>query len=411
MPDVVTSCTIAPVERGYLSNRTLIVLLTLAVSIYLLEKLGSIATALGNVILLLALAWLLAFTLRPAVEWLNRGIVPRPIVEWVERRYGQPAARRLAQIRLPYGLAVAIVYLLLLAVLIYGVLALIPVVVDQVVQLTLSISQLTSDLPGSFQRIIEWLDNFRETLIRDFRIDPAQISLLSPDQLIAQVSTLVTGIGQFVLDLVTGVITFLSQVLLVLLISSYMMVEGHSLTQQLMQLLPDRFQSDARLWLAAVDRTFGGFIRGTLFQAFIYGMAVTALMVGFNLQFAVVVGVATGVLMLIPVIGGLIGLALPLLAGLLQSSPNTLLLVLLLFGFQLFLFNLIMPRILSQSLRMPTLLVFVALIVGGQLLGVWGWLFAVPIVGALYTIGLVLIRRAKARAEQQAIEQAERASG
>jgi hypothetical protein len=46
--------------QGQGLSRTLIALLTIAVSIHLLEKLGAFAAALGNVVLLLALAWLLA---------------------------------------------------------------------------------------------------------------------------------------------------------------------------------------------------------------------------------------------------------------------------------------------------------------------------------------------------------------
>jgi len=386
-------------DREGAPNRTLFILLTIAVSIYLLEKLGSAASALGNVILLLALSWLLAFTLRPAVEWLSEGIAPGFVLAWVRRRYGDAQADRLMRLRLPYGLSVGLVYLILLAVLVIGVLALVPIVVDQIAQISRAVTQFTSDLPGSYQRVVDWLDSLRQTLIRDFKIDPAAIPLPTPETLIQQVSGLLTGVGQFVLDLLTGIINFLSQLLLVLLISGYMMIDGRNLSEQLLRLLPDRYDSDVRLWFTAVDRTFGGFIRGTLLQAFIYGVAVTLLMVAFGLQFAVVIGVASGLLMLIPVLGGLFGLVLPLLAGLLQSSPNTLLLVILLFAFQLILFNLVMPRILSQSLRMPTLLVFVALIVGAQLIGFWGLLFAVPVAGALYSVGLALMRRAKFKEE------------
>ncbi len=394
-------------EQERAPNRTLVFLLTIAVVIYLLERLGSAAAALGNVILLLALSWLLAFTLRPAAEWLHHGIVPHHLVARARRRWGDRLANLLARAHLPYGLSVVVVYVLLLALLVYGVLALVPVVSDQIEQLARSIEQSPPDLPGSFQRAVEWLTNLRQTLIRDFNIDPAAIPL--PEDLIGQAGSIVGGIaaglGQFVL----GVVSFLSQVLLVLLISMYIMIDGRALMAQLLHLLPERFTRDARLSLATIDRTFGGFIRGTLLQAFIYGVVVTVLMLAFGLQFAVVVGVATGVLMLIPILGGLIGLALPLLAGLLQSSPNTLLLVVLLFVFQLVLFNLIMPRILSQSLRMPTLLVFIALVVGGQLLGVWGLLFAVPAVGALYSIGVALLHRAKYNTDLHALDEREQA--
>ncbi|HLF25133.1 MAG TPA: AI-2E family transporter [Anaerolineae bacterium] len=389
-------------EHEQSRNRTLFFLLTVAVIIYLLEKLGNAALALSNVILLLALAWLLAFTLRPAVEWLNRGIFPQRLIAWVRNRYGNRPAGWFARARLPYGLAVAVVYLLLLAVLLYGILLLVPAVIEQIGQLSQTITNLTEDLPGSFQRVTEWLNNLRETLIRDFNIDPAAIGLPSPEELIRQAGNLVAGLGQFVLALATGIVTFLSQLLLIILISAYIMVDGRTLSAQVIELLPDRFESDVRLLLATIDRTFGGFIRGTLLQAVIYGLAVTALMAGFELQFAVVIGVASGLTMLIPVVGGVIGLILPLLAGLLQTSPNTWLLIVLLFVFQMVLFYLIMPRILSQSLRMPTLLVFIALLAGAQLLGVWGLLFAVPLAAALYSIGVALLQRARDRAGAQA---------
>lgn len=395
-------------EREHASNRTLVVLLTIAVSIYLLEKLGNAAAALGNVILLLALAWLLAFTLQPAVEWLHHGIVPRALVRAIRGRGGNGLADHLADVRLPYGLSVAVVFVLVLAVLIIGVLGLVPAVIDQIGQIVRSLEQFTSDLPGSFQRIIDWLNNVRHTLITDFNINPDAIPLPSSDELIRQATTLfsgvVTGLTEFVINLAAGIVAFLSQVLVVLLIGAYILIDGRNLNQQLLHLTPDRFAGDARLWISTIDRTFGGFIRGTLLQSFIYGAFVTLTMLLFGLQYALVVGLVTGVLMVVPFLGGLIGLLVPLLAGLLQASPNTWILIVLLFAFQMILFNLIMPRILSHALRMPTLLVFISLLAGSQLIGVWGLVFAVPLAAAFYSIGLALLHRAKYNVDEHSEE-------
>lgn len=393
------------------SIRTLIFLLTIAVSVYLLEKLGHVAAALGNLVLLLALSWLLAFTLLPIVYWLARGIVPRRVVAWVRGRAGDAWADRLVGIHLPFGLAVAIVCILLLAAMVFAVLELVPIVIDQIGQIVNALNQFTSDLPRSFQRVLDWLEGVRRLLITDFGFDPAAITLPRPEDLIGEIGRIVTGLGQFVLDLAAGVVAFLSQVLLVLLISAYMMIDGRGLTRLLLHLMPDRFAGDARMWMSTIDRTFGGFIRGTLLQSLIYGVVVTLAMLLFGVPYALVVGVATGLLMVIPFLGGLIGLALPLLAGALQSSPNTLLLVILLFAFQMILFNLIMPRILSQALRIPTLLVFIALIAGVQLLGLWGLVFAVPLTAALYSIGLAVLHRAKYNTQAHPADELERASG
>ncbi|HEY4722509.1 MAG TPA: hypothetical protein VII92_11720, partial [Anaerolineae bacterium] len=62
-------------------SRTLFALLTIAVSIYLIEKLGQAMFALSNVLLVLALAWLLAFSLRPLVHGIHRLSAPAGIIQ------------------------------------------------------------------------------------------------------------------------------------------------------------------------------------------------------------------------------------------------------------------------------------------------------------------------------------------
>lgn len=380
-------------EQDRILQRILIYLLTLAVILYLIEKLGSVAAALSGVILLLALSWLLAYTLRPIVIWLHRGVVPESVGAWVRKRGYPRIANMFLNLRLPYGVAVTVVYLLILALLFYFILTLIPLVIEQVNQLAQSLQQVGSDLPASIQRIQEWLTNLRETLINEYKIDPAQIGL--PDNLLAQFTEALSGLGQFALGLATGIINFLGQLLLVFLFSALIMAEGRQMTKQAQHLLPDSVGRSLRLIARMLDRSFGGFLRGTLLQAVIYGVVVSLLMGIMGLPAAVAVGFATGLLMIIPMIGGLIGLLLPLIVGLLQSSPNTWLLLVLLFAFQIVLFNIIMPRILSHSLRMPTLLVFIALIVGAQFLGIWGLVFAVPLAGAFYSVTQEILHRAK----------------
>jgi predicted PurR-regulated permease PerM len=85
----------------------------------------------------------------------------------------------------------------------------------------------------------------------------------------------------------------------------------------------------------------------------------------------------------------------------LQGSPHTGGLLLLLAAFQVVLFNFIGPRLLSRSLQMPSLLVIVSLLIGTQLIGVWGFFFAVPIAAVLYSASNVLLQRAKRNQDRQ----------
>ncbi len=373
--------------------RTLTFLLTVAVLLYLFEKLGQALLALSNVWLLLAVAWLLAFTLRPLVKWIHRQSPPAALIAAVRRRWGDRWADR---IKPPsYGVSIAIVYFALVAGIVVIVLALVPLVVEQIQQLANTLQQQANNLPGGVQRATEFIDSAREFLITQLRINPDLITLPRPEELVGQLTNLASNLIQFGFGLVAAIAAVLGQFLLVVFLSVLVMIDGGRMADQMLRLVPRRYERDVQSALRTIDRAFGGFIRGTVLQGVIYGLGVIVLMTIFGIGSAVAVGAATGILMLIPILGGPIGLIIPLLVGLLQSSPNTFWLIAALGIFQVLLFNFVTPRLLSQSLRMPSLLVIVSLLIGAQLIGIWGFVFAVPIAAVFYSIGLVLLEQAK----------------
>ena len=94
--------------------RTLVILGIFCALIYLGQFLWQIGQSLSNLILLLAMAWLVAYVLTPIAQWLNDGPIPKPIVGWVHRHWGNRPAERLLGIRVPYSLAALSLYLLVL---------------------------------------------------------------------------------------------------------------------------------------------------------------------------------------------------------------------------------------------------------------------------------------------------------
>jgi predicted PurR-regulated permease PerM len=380
-------------NRSQLLPSTLIVLLTIAVAIYLVEKLGQAILAVSNTVILLALAWLLASLLKPLVNWFHTRTLDGDLHARIRRRWGDRVATQLLHPSL--GLSILIVYVLLLTFIAIVVLAFVPLIIDQTRQLVIVIQEQATTLPAGIQRLSEFINSTRDFLIKQLNIDPAYIVLPRPEEFLTQLTGFGTDLLQTALNLLGTIASTLGQFLLVVFLSVIIMVESNSLSSTVLRLLPSRYLSDAQLLMTAIERAFGGFMRGTVLQGAIYGLVVMVLMSLFNLGSAVAVGAATGILMFIPLIGGIIGLLIPLTVGLLQSSPDVWWLIALLAVFQMILFNVISPRLLSKSLRIPTLLVIVSLLIGGQLLGIWGFFFAVPIAAVLYSIGLVLLERAK----------------
>jgi predicted PurR-regulated permease PerM len=194
----------------------------------------------------------------------------------------------------------------------------------------------------------------------------------------------------------------LGQIMLVVFLSAFIMIDGKETTLSVMRLVPRQYEPDAKAFLKTSELAFSGFIRGTALQGLIYGLGVMFFMTIFGIGSPIAVGVITGALMLIPVIGGVLGLIIPLLVALLQSSPNTLWLMICLGVFELILFNFVAPRLISQSVKIPSLLVIVSILIGWQLMGFWGFVFAVPVAAVVYSIGFVILERTVRQHEHEA---------
>src|SRR6266542_3091592 len=154
-------------------------------------------------------------------------------------------------------------------------------------------------------------------------------------------------------------------------------------------------RDEVRTLASQVGATVGGFFRGQLLVALLVG---SFCLVGYfvvGLPYFALLGALTMLLALVPLIGILIT-AIPALfvafttsgrtGGLLHISGGWKLAlatsVVLLAAQQLDL-RVLSPWLHSRSVRLHPVTVLLSLLVGGTLLGLWGMLLAVPVVGAL----------------------------
>lgn len=149
-----------------------------------------------------------------------------------------------------------------------------------------------------------------------------------------------------------------------------------------------------------VDRRLSAFVRGQItVSAIMAGLySVGLLLVGIDL--AIPVGVLSGVLFVVPYLGTAVGIVLASVLALLKFGIGwELLQVAVVFavvqGIEGYLLT---PRVVGDQVGLHPLVVMVALIVGGSLLGIWGMLLAIPITAVLSVFGgewLDLYRRSR----------------
>jgi predicted PurR-regulated permease PerM len=106
----------------------------------------------------------------------------------------------------------------------------------------------------------------------------------------------------------------------------------------------------------------------------------------FRLPYALMIGSLVGVTALIPLIGAYIGGAVGFIIIFPESIYQAVGFVIFLMILQQLEGNLIYPRVVGQSVGLPGIWVFAAVIVGGGLFGIAGVLFGVPVAATFYKL-------------------------
>jgi predicted PurR-regulated permease PerM len=326
---------------------------------YLIGLLWQIVQEFEDIILLFFLAWLVAFVLEPLVGTLVEARVPR-----------------LA--------AIGLTYLTLLVFVALGVILLVPALTLQIVEVVRSlpdyVEQATALLTTLQTSANDWLTGHGSPVLVDVK------SALNPQELSRRADALGPPILSNVVGFATGAATLMAELLIMLILSFYFMVDGARLADRLIAAVPLRAQDDARFLVASIHHAFAGFLRGQMIQALVGGLATGLIMSVLQVDYALLASVVAGLVLLIPFLGPVVAVVLPVTIGLLTHPEVTILLFVALLALQQVIFNVLAPRILSTQVGVHPLLVFFAVLTGARVAGVWGAIFGVPIVAVFTTM-------------------------
>lgn len=362
---------------------TLLVLLILLAALFLAQMLWSMLSGYADLVLLFVLGWLVSFVLNPMVTQLSAHPIPLPLEPLVRSTLGAARAQTLSAWRLSRQAAVIIVYLVLGLGLVVAVAALVPTFIAQLTQLTRRLPEYTAQLP----QLSAWAqDQFARFGIH-VSIDQALQSALGSLQSYA------TTAIQNILTIFTSALSVLANLFFVLIISFIMTMDGPRLRYAIITRIPARYHAEIHFFSSSVGRTFGGFLRGQLIQALLMAIGTALVMTFLGLNFILVASLFAGLFMLIPLIGPFLALAPPLFAVLLQTPDLTIWLFIALFVYQFIISNLLMPRVLSDSLGLHPLIVFTAILIGVRVAGFWGAFFGIPVAGVLWAMARFFLER------------------
>lgn len=343
--------------------QTLIVLLVIIATGWIVGQVWDFLRQFSNVLLLFFLSWLLAFILRPLAKMLMKQGLTKT---W----------------------SVAIVYLGLLLVLTLSGFLLVPLITTQIEQLIKALPDYASQLQVMVQQ--------GQNLLSDWGLQPGDLDRITTE-LLTQAQNFLLATLQNTFTILQSVATLALQTIFVVLISFYIMKDGDRLASGVLRMLPPRWEDEIRLAALSIEKSFGGFVRGQVLFALVYGVftAVVMMVPPFQLDYVVIASIVAGIAMIIPLVGNFIAYIPPLLVCLVTKPEMWLPLLIVLFIAQSFVMNVVSPRIMSGAMGLHPIYVVGAMLVGGQLAGFWGALFGIPIAGAINLIGRPLMRRVR----------------
>ena len=203
-------------------------------------------------------------------------------------------------------------------------------------------------------------------------------------------------------DLVINMFAATSQnlvwVLLVLVTTYYLLLDGQRLRDWLFSLVPEAQKSDVRILYGEVGNVWSQYLQGQLRLMFIVGLTtgITAAVIGLPgaLAFGVLAGLFDIVLSVGPLIVMIIGAIVAYVAGSNHLDITNFwfaVLVFVLFGGINTVENVwLRPRIMSNSLRLHPAVVFVSVVGALAMAGVFVALIIVPLIGSALVIGRYL---------------------
>jgi predicted PurR-regulated permease PerM len=189
-------------------------------------------------------------------------------------------------------------------------------------------------------------------------------------------------------EVLGGVFSGLTFVVLVPFISFFFLKEGHRITRHLIELVPNAYFELCLNLLHKINGQIGGYIRGQLLATSVVAtLSVTGLYI-IDLKYYWGIGLLAGFANMIPFLGPLIGIisasivALATVGGVGGMSLVGKVVVVFLIV-QVVDNILVQPTVLAKSVEMHPLVVLFVVMVGSQLMGIVGMLIAVPLTGIL----------------------------
>ena len=243
-------------------------------------------------------------------------------------------------------------------------------------------TQFTEQLPKLIDNARAWLGNV------DYWLAQWGASLPQPkaDNVGGLAGALASALLGNVLRATTGAVGAVVEVLAVLVVAAYLVIDSRGIGHTLVTLLPREHRpTAARLAPSVLDR-IGGYVRGQLVSSFFVGVLIAVALSLLGVKYALLIGAVAAVLNIVPFVGATVAAVLAILSALSEGFVLAALALVVMLGCQTVEAKLLAPYFVGRATGLHALAVLLALLAGFRLGGLIGGLVAVPLLAGAWDV-------------------------
>jgi predicted PurR-regulated permease PerM len=275
--------------------------------------------------------------------------------------------------------AVIMAYLIIALFLVVIAALLMPSLVHQV-------QVLVDNLPILFERLQVFLSVF-------FPLSQTEIPQQFEDA-ISQITANLTSLLPSLLLFPLQVSSIIVAALLVLVLSLYWLLASQQIRKYIIfYVVAPEDQDEVEEILAEMERRVGGWVRGQVILSLSIGIMTFIALSLLGMPYSLLLSIWAAITELIPIAGPIIGAVPAVIVAFLISPFQALLVIIAYIIIQQLENHLLVPNVMSREVGLHPLVVILALLIGGELLGLIGAILAVPIAAALQVLVTHLVPR------------------
>jgi predicted PurR-regulated permease PerM len=311
-----------------------------------------------------------------------------PVVNWLQRRHK----------RIKRSLAILLTYLGLVVALLFMVGIVLPVLADQIdglVNFVVTVAQApegpTEYLKGLAQQHgLGWLFERISDQLGDIR-----------SQLGKAINNFLSSTG----DVIVSAAGFVAALVTILTITFFLILGSERYINTGVGFFAEQHRPLVRRLLTRSAGAITGYVSGNLVISVICGVVTFVVLVVIGMPYSGALALLVAVLDLIPLVGATLGGALLVIVGLFVAPWKAVVLLIYIVVYQQVEGSVIQPLVYSRAVQLNGLVIFIAVLVGGMLLGILGALLAIPVVeiGRIIVSELVAYRRMRQEANKPAV--------